>query len=370
VPPVRTWLDFYGCRSNGGSMIDFSESLLHWYDRHSRTLPWRISPSDGKMGIVPDPYHVWLSEVMLQQTTVATVREYFEKFISRWPTLDQLAAASQEDVMKEWAGLGYYSRARNLKKCADAIKADFGGQFPSTQAELIKLPGIGDYTSAAIAAIAFGERAAVVDGNIERVITRYTENSTPLPKVKADCREAMMQVTPAERPGDFVQAMMDLGATICTPRNPACSLCPINENCQAKSAGTQLNFPVKPPKKVKPTRKGAAFIATRDDGAIWLVKRDEKGLLGGMTGVPTSHWTVSGDGEIGVDAAPCAAPWKQHSGIRHTFTHFHLELEVWSANTSPEGEGWWSAPDELPNEALPTVMKKAVSAAVPDAFKR
>ena len=352
-------------------MDSFHSRLLAWYDQHARTLPWRISPQDGKQGVVPDPYHVWLSEVMLQQTTVATVKAYFEKFLALWPTVDDLAAASSDDVMKAWAGLGYYSRARNLKKCADLIAKDYGGQFPNTQSELLKLPGVGDYTSAAIAAIAFGKQAAVVDGNIERVTTRHSADPTPLPKAKDNCRQFMAEMTPKDRPGDFVQAMMDLGATICTPKKPACAFCPVNADCQAYHAGTMLDYPVKAPKKIKPIRVGAAFVIQRSDGAIWLIKRPETGLLGGMAAVPSTNWTASKDGETGANALPFSDDWKQVGTIKHTFTHFHLQLEVWRVSTQEmTGEGWWSSLDALAGEALPTVMKKVVTAVLPDAFKK
>ena len=351
-------------------MDSFHARLLAWYDRHARTLPWRVGPHDGKQGVVPDPYHVWLSEVMLQQTTVATVKAYFEKFISTWPSVNDLAAASSEDVMKAWAGLGYYSRARNLKACADIVAAELGGRFPETQGPLRALPGIGDYTSAAIAAIAFNKRTIVVDGNIERVSTRHAAISTSMPKAKDECRSFMDDVTPVERPGDFVQAMMDLGATICTPKNPACSLCPINVDCTALAAGTMLNFPAKGPKKSKPNRKGAAYVLQRNDGAVWLMKRPVKGLLGGMTGLPTTDWTVSRDGDTGTDAAPVSGNWKACGSIRHTFTHFHLELEVWHCEYDGHVDcGWWSAVDEISDEALPTIMRKAVTAALPETFK-
>ena len=351
-------------------MESFSTRLLSWYDRHARTLPWRVGPQDGKQGVLPDPYHIWLSEVMLQQTTVATVGAYFSKFIEKWPTVGELASASTEDVMKAWAGLGYYSRARNLKACADIIAEEYDGKFPQTQAELIKLPGIGDYTSAAIAAIAFGQKSAVVDGNIERVCTRFTENPTPLPKVKQDCRDLMGEITPGARPGDFVQAMMDLGATICTPKNPACALCPLNADCQAYASGAALNYPVKLPKKHKPTRVGAAYVLQNREGKIWLTKRPDKGLLGGMTSVPTTQWTVSQDGETGTAAAPLNVTWTPKPGIRHTFTHFHLEMEVWMAETnSSPSDGWWSSREEISQEALPTLMKKVIASALPGIFK-
>lgn len=350
-------------------MQEFSQNLLVWYDRHARVLPWRVSPSDGKQGVRPDPYHVWLSEVMLQQTTVATVKAYFEKFVARWPSVTDLAASEADEVMKEWAGLGYYSRARNLKACADLIASNFNGAFPETQAELVKLPGIGDYTSAAIAAIAFGERSAVVDGNIERVVTRQKCIETPLPKAKQNCRDFMNLVTPEQRPGDFVQAMMDLGATVCTPRNPGCVLCPVRESCGAAREGRQTEFPVKAAKKAKPTRKGAAFVARKEDGSIYLIKRGDKGLLGGMAAVPTTDWSASQNGETGKDFAPLSADWQECGIVRHTFTHFHLELTVYSALAEPALDGWWSSPVTLASEALPTLMKKVISAVLPDAFK-
>lgn len=344
--------------------------LLTWYDRHARILPWRVSPQDGKMGVVANPYHVWLSEVMLQQTTVATVKSYFEKFVHQWPTVEDLAACDREDVMKAWAGLGYYSRARNLKACADIVALERGGQFPRSAAELQQLPGIGAYTSAAIAAIVYGHREPVVDGNIERVSCRIRADATPLPAAKSNCRAFMEAVTPEDRPGDFVQAMMDLGATICTPKSPACSLCPLQQDCAAFAAGTQLEFPVKPSKKPKPTRVGAAFVAERDDGAIWLVKRPPKGLLGGMSTVPTTNWTASVDGETRSCAAPTAANWRQRGIVRHTFTHFHLELTVWSGSVQKmAGDGWWSDRSTLAAEALPTVVKKVIVAVQEDAFR-
>ncbi|MEO0548195.1 MAG: A/G-specific adenine glycosylase [Pseudomonadota bacterium] len=360
-------------------MDSVSQNLLDWYDRHARSLPWRVPPDQSAKGVRPDPYHVWLSEVMLQQTTVAAVKSYFEKFLRLWPCLTDLATASEEDVMKAWAGLGYYSRARNLKACADTVAAGYGGHFPTTQADLIKLPGIGDYTSAAIAAIAFGEKAAVVDGNIERVITRLLADATPLPAAKEICRTEMSRITPDDRPGDFAQAMMDLGATICTPKRPACALCPLNEHCSAYRLGTMEQFPVKLAKKAKPLRKGAAFVAIREDGAVLLTKRADKGLLAGMSGVPTTAWTASEDGATGAEAAPFRVPsgvrWTGCGTIRHTFTHFHLELEIYRAADLPMGfctpalDGWWSSATALPEEALPTVMKKSLSAAIPNAFK-
>ncbi len=350
-------------------MESFHSNLLAWYDANARKLPWRIEPEKSKSGVLPDPYHIWLSEVMLQQTTVAAVKDYFFKFITLWPTVNDLAAASQDDVMKAWAGLGYYSRARNLKKCADYVATDLGGEFPQTQGELLKLPGIGPYTSAAISTIAFQNKAAVVDGNIERVVTRHTANATPVPEAKADCAAFMDAEMPKTRPGDFAQAMMDLGATICTPRNPLCALCPVQSGCKSHELGTMLSFPVKAPKKTKPNRKGAAFVLQRPDGAVWLRKRSDKGLLAGMSEVPTTEWTARIDGDIGAKSGPIDLDWNSKGTITHTFTHFHLELEVWQAvGPPPDNRGWWVEQDALANEALPTVMKKAIAAALPNAF--
>ncbi len=338
-------------------MTTFSDHLLGWYDRHARALPWRMPPGSPDRA---DPYHVWLSEVMLQQTTVAAVKPYFDRFVSRWPTVVDLAAASDEDVMAAWAGLGYYSRARNLKACAEIVAGEMGGRFPDTQDALRALPGIGDYTSAAIAAIAFGEAAPVVDGNVERVVTRFTADPTPLPKAKAGCRAFMAGETPKDRPGDFVQAMMDLGATICTPRKPVCSLCPVSSSCEARKQGTQESYPVKAAKKAKPVRVGAAFVATRGE-AVWCVRRAGTGLLGGTAGVPSTAWSSQADGATGSSAAPFEAEWKLAGTVRHTFTHFHLELEVWTAEAGPTGDGWW----EADIATLPTLFRKAVQAAVP-----
>ncbi|MEM8749359.1 MAG: A/G-specific adenine glycosylase [Pseudomonadota bacterium] len=354
-------------------MSSVSSLLLSWYDRHARALPWRMPPAESKQGKFKEPYHVWLSEVMLQQTTVAAAKAYFEKFLTLWPTLSDLAAASQDDVMKAWAGLGYYSRARNLKACADMVVAEYGGSFPTTKSELLKLPGIGDYTASAIAAIAFGERTAVVDGNIERVVTRLTADATALPAAKENCRTFMDQETPSNRPGDFAQAMMDLGATICTPKSPACVLCPLTGLCAARKAGTQTEFPVKAPKKAKPTRKGAAYVVVSKDQSVWVRRRKSSGLLGGMTEVPTTQWTSRKDGDTGADAFPVATQsemdWTKHTSITHTFTHFHLELEVWSARADElEGDGWWCSASDLPHEAFPSLMRKVIESALPRAL--
>jgi A/G-specific adenine glycosylase len=348
-----------------------SSLLLNWYDRHARKLPWRVSPEDRTLGVVPDPYRIWLSEIMLQQTTVAAVKDYFNKFTQAWPTIEDLAAAAEEDVMKAWAGLGYYSRARNLKKCADTIVSNHCSSFPEDENELIKLPGIGPYTAAAIATIAFDRHAAVVDGNVERVLARLDQIETPLPEAKPDIKKLMAKLTPDIRPGDFAQAVMDLGATICTPKRPACPLCPWIETCTAFTSGIQETLPRKAPKKAKPTRHGAAFLAIdSNNNAVLLRRRPPKGLLGGMTEVPGTEWSENFDGADALPLAPFSADWKKCPGeVRHTFTHFHLRVTVYRADVVSdlvplEGNAWWSAPDELGGEALPTVMRKVVAAAL------
>ncbi|PTW62235.1 A/G-specific DNA-adenine glycosylase [Breoghania corrubedonensis] len=343
-----------------------AQTLLDWYDRHARALPWRVPPEARQRGVVPDPYRVWLSEIMLQQTTVAAVKAYFEAFTQKWPDVNALAAADEADVMKAWAGLGYYSRARNLKACADTVARDHAGKFPDTEEGLVALPGIGPYTAAAIAAIAFDRPATVVDGNVERVISRIHALETPLPQAKPDIRALTAAITPETRPGDFAQAMMDLGATLCSPKRPACSLCPWQAPCRAQAAGTSETFPRKAPKAAKPTRRGMAFVAVRSDGAVLLRRRPPKGLLGGMSEPPTSTWAP----DAAIDdtkEAPLDLDWKRcQTPVRHTFTHFHLEMTVWHAHApstmlAPEGH-WWSPRHELGGEALPTVMKKAVAA--------
>lgn len=349
---------------------DISTRLLAWYDTHHRELPWRVTPREFAHDVRPDPYRVWLSEVMLQQTTVEAVKAYFRKFVEKWPTVETLAAAKTEDVMKAWAGLGYYSRARNLKACADRVAA-LGGAFPDTEEGLRALPGIGAYTAAAIAAIAFDRPAAVVDGNVERVVSRLSAIATPLPQAKVEIRSHVERLVPAGRPGDFAQAMMDLGATICTPKRPRCMLCPLREDCAATRAGDPEFYPVRLAKPEKPSRRGAAFVAVRGDGAILLRKRAGSGLLGGMTEVPTTGWTARQDGETGKEAAPFPADWRAAGSIAHVFTHFALELAVYQAaydGSAPAGH-FWSGPDDIAGEALPTVMKKAIEAAIPGATK-
>lgn len=342
-------------------------ALLAWYDAHHRDLPWRVPPRALKSGAKPDPYRVWLSEVMLQQTTVEAVKSYFLRFIELWPDIHALAAAESGEVMKAWAGLGYYSRARNLKACAETVAGEHGGVFPETEGALRALPGIGPYTAAAVAAIAFGKPAAVVDGNIERVVSRLFTIATPLPAAKSQIKDLVADMLPHDRPGDFAQAMMDLGASLCSPKRPKCMLCPVNEYCAALVEGEPELYPVKPPKKERPLRQGAAFVALRGDGAVLLRTRPPSGLLGGMAEPPNTGWTARADGETGSDAAPFAANWRPAGAIRHIFTHFELALSVWAAegvnHEAPQG-WWWSKPDDLSTEALPTVMKKAIEAAM------
>lgn len=344
----------------------FSRDLLAWYSVNARAMPWRVPPADHAAGARADPYRVWLSEVMLQQTQVATVKDYFLKFTSQWPTVHDLAQADLEDVLRAWAGLGYYSRARNLKKCADLVVLEHNGRFPQTYEKLKELPGIGDYTAAAIASIAFNCAVPVVDGNVERVIARYYRIKDTFPGAKSEVRERIARLLAVDAPGEFAQATMDLGATICSPKNPACSLCPVNLKCAGFLKGDQHTYPRKEPKKVKPTRKGAAFVMMRGHQEVFLCKRPDKGLLAGMTQVPTTNWTVSRDGETGLNAAPTRADWTNTGSVKHTFTHFHLELEVWVGKhvSDDPGPGWWSHISELENEALPKIMHKVLALAI------
>lgn len=333
--------------------------LLEWYDRHARVMPWRVGPEERQAGVRPDPYRIWMSEIMLQQTTVAAVKEYFQRFTALWPTVEDLAGAEDERVMGEWAGLGYYARARNLLKCARVVTEELDGVFPETVEELRKLPGIGPYTAGAIAAIAFDRRAVVVDGNVERVMARLFDIHTPLPAAKPELTDRAEALTPEMRPGDYAQAVMDLGATICTPRNPACGICPWRAPCLARQTGTAAELPKKTPKKPKPVRFGTAYIARRVDGALLLERRPDKGLLGGMLGWPGSEWV---EGETPAHDAPIRAEWKTLNGeARHTFTHFHLRLTVKTAlvpmERSPK-RGEFVEAQRFSSEDLPTVMRK------------
>ena len=340
-------------------------AMLDWYDRHARTLPWRVGPADRALGVAPDPYRIWLSEVMLQQTTVATVKAYFERFTERWPSVDDLAAEPQEEVLKEWAGLGYYARARNLHKCAQTVVSDHGGAFPDTEEALLGLPGIGAYTAAAIASIAFDRRATVLDGNVERVMARLFAVEEPLPGSKKALYALADTLTPEARPGDYAQAVMDLGATVCTSRSPACGICPLMAMCAGRKAGIAETLPRKTPKKAKPTRYGIAWVGVRDDGAILLNRRPQTGLLGGMMEVPGSEWSEGALSPDGGTSAPLEGEWAEAGEARHTFTHFHLVLTVmrgdFAAGAKPN-RGKWMARDEALSEALPTVMKKALKA--------
>lgn len=339
--------------------------LLTWYDRHRRHLPWRSAPGEQA-----DPYHVWLSEIMLQQTTVVTVKPYFEDFLARWPRVADLAAAPLDAVLSAWAGLGYYARARNLHKCALAVVDRHGGVFPADEAALRDLPGIGPYTAAAVAAIAFDLPTTPVDGNIERVMARLHQIETPLPAAKPEIHRLATTHTPAHRAGDYAQALMDLGATICTPRKPICALCPWQQDCRGFASGVPMTWPKRLPKPVKPQRRGVAFLYYRGDGQVLFRRRPERGLLGGMTEVPCSPWSTVGQGaELGFEealkAAPQPAHWDRLEGkVRHVFTHFSLELTVVVAQvnaTDADVPGcFWHPLDALEALALPTVMMKVL----------
>ena len=338
-------------------MRDQSAKLLSWYDKHARTMPWRTPPDARKQGVVPDPYHVWMSEIMLQQTTVAAVREYFIKFTTKWPNVSALAQAEDADVMAAWAGLGYYARARNLLKCTRVISDEHAGVFPSDYKTLLSLPGIGPYTAAAVSSIAFDKPETVLDGNVERVMARWFDVHTPLPKAKPELLALAETLTPSDRAGDYAQAIMDLGATVCTPRSPACGICPWMDGCKGRLAGTAQDLPKKTPKKKIPTRLGIAYVVRRTDGAWLLETRPEKGLLGGMLGWPTTDW-----GEAPEPAKPVDADWvKLDAQARHTFTHFHLQLDIMTAvidkDTQPARGAFVAAHDFCPSD-LPTVMRK------------
>ena len=341
-------------------MRDETTALLEWYDANARTLPWRVGPADRSAGVRPDPYRVWLSEIMLQQTTVAAVRGYFGRFTRRWPDVDALAAAEDGEVMAAWAGLGYYARARNLLACARAVSSEFGGRFPDSVQALRALPGIGPYTAAAIAAIAFDRPATVVDGNVERVIVRLRAVQTPLPEAKPELAEVAAELTPAQRPGDHAQAMMDLGATICTPRAPACGICPLMDVCKARALGLAADLPRKRRKVAKPVRHGIAWVGRREDGLWLLERRPEKGLLGGMLGWPGTEWSAAPEG-----APPASADWRRIGEIRHTFTHFHLVLEVRASSLTRDVDPRRGTFRDLDPGHLPTVMRKAHALAAP-----
>jgi A/G-specific adenine glycosylase len=349
-------------------------ALLAWFDRHRRTLPWR-----AKSGARPDPYRVWLSEIMLQQTTVRAVAPYYRRFLARWGDVRALAAAPLDDILKAWAGLGYYARARNLHACARAVVEQHGAEFPASEAALRALPGIGDYTAAAIAAIAFDAPTRPVDGNIERVVARFFAVADPLPGAKVELRRLARALFPQSRPGDFAQALMDLGATICTPKKPACAFCPWNDNCAARARGDPETFPRRTPKRKGALRLGAAFVARRSDGHMLVRRRPAKGLLGGMTEVPTTEWLADLDESDALRAAPRFSSarakarneihWRRLPGVvRHVFTHFPLELTVYAAEIrahtrAPAGMRWIAIAD-IAGEALPGLMRKVVAHAL------
>ena len=342
------------------SSHDIAGDLLAWYDRSARDLPWRALPGSPR----PEPYRVWLSEVMLQQTTTAAVAPYFEEFTRRWPTVEALAGADDADVMAAWAGLGYYARARNLLACAREVAA-CGGGFPETEAELRELPGLGAYTAAAVSAIAFDRRAVVVDANVERVVSRLFAIDDPLPAGRKALRAAADSITPSQRPGDFAQAMMDLGSGICSAKAPRCLLCPLADACRARKAGQPERFPVKPPKKPKPRRNGTAFWIERDD-AVWLIRRPGKGMLGGMRALPDDGWSARSNGS---GAPPLSGTWHPAGAVNHVFTHFALEMRLavysggkWASLDETSGE-WWPLA-EIDDAGLPTLFAKAARLAL------
>lgn len=334
------------------------ERLLHWYETSARDLPWRTGPAARRTGERPDPYRIWLSEVMLQQTTIPHATRYFLDFTQRWPSVEALAVACDEDVMSAWAGLGYYARARNLLKCAREVAA-LGG-FPQTRAGLEALPGIGPYTSGAIAAIAFGQVAAAVDGNVERVFSRLMATKGDWTEEKQRIREMVEALVPAERPGEFAEALMDLGATLCTPKSPNCLICPLSELCEARREGDPARYPIKPKKSAKPTWRGHVVLV-RDGDLLRVERRPERGLLGGMLGLPTSDWgEAAGDaGAVCKAAGGSEATLERLGEVRHVFTHFALELDVWTAQRAPgAASGDWAGHERL--KGLPSVFAKAV----------
>ncbi len=336
-------------------------AVLAWYDAHRRDLPWRARPGEPI-----DPYRVWLSEIMLQQTTVTAVKPYFAAFLACWPDVDLLAQAPLDAVMQQWAGLGYYSRARNLHACAQIVSERLGGKFPDTEMQLRELPGIGPYTAAAMAAIAFGRPAVVVDGNIERVVARLFAIETPLPAAKPAIKTMTGEITPLERAGDFAQAMMDLGATICTPKRPSCSLCPLQRICRGYASEQPERLPFKAARAERPVRLGAAFFVQREDGSVLVRTRPPKGLLGGMSELPGTVWETGFDPALAVAQAPMAGTYRKlDRRITHVFTHFALELDIYVAEVGgaerpPAGHRFVSGPG-LDKEAFPSVMRKVIA---------
>ncbi len=351
--PVKSNSRAIGLRDN-----QLSRLLLSWYDVHAREMPWRVGPQLRLAGLTPDPYQVWLSEIMLQQTTVASVRAYYLRFIARWPTVGDLADAEDRDVMAEWAGLGYYARARNLLKCARVVQREMAGVFPDSYRALLDLPGIGPYTAAAVAAIAYDHPETVVDGNVERVMARYFAVLDTIDIAKPVLVEHARRLTPTHRAGDYAQAVMDLGATVCTPKSPSCGACPWRAGCRAYTQDLVAELPRRKTKTVKPTRYGVAYLAYRSDGAWLLERRADKGLLGGMLGWPGAAW-----GDEAVEQPPIAADWADPEvEVKHTFTHFHLRLALRVGKVSQGIEpeiGAFLTPNQFQRTDLPTVMRKA-----------
>jgi A/G-specific adenine glycosylase len=368
----RTKQTFIDGRS-GSRQRSLSQRLLAWYDVHRRVLPWRAPPSKGKEGKRADPYRIWLSEIMLQQTTVQAVGAYYRKFLALWPDVKALAGAKQDDVLAAWAGLGYYARARNLHAAAKVVAGEMGGKFPLTAESLRALPGVGGYTAGAISAIAYDEKQAAMDANAERVIARLYAVETPMPKAKTELHALCSALVP-DRAGDFAQALMDLGSAICTPKRPACPNCPWSPDCKARKRGIQELLPVKAPKMVRPLRRGAAFVARDKSGAVLLVKRPDKGLLASMLEPPLGPWEENfPSSSKALKQAPFDAAWKKRPGVvRHGFTHFELETEVYVADLSrrpkfhSDQEQRWVATEKLREVELPTVMRKIVEHALDD----
>lgn len=338
------------------SLSELPDQLLSWYDQHARDLPWRVGPAARRAGQRPEPYRVWLAEIMLQQTTVPHAARYYQAFTARWPAVSDLAAARDEDVMAAWAGLGYYARARNLLKCARQVAA-LGG-WPDTEDELRALPGIGPYTAGAVAALAFGRRAAAVDGNVERVFARLLATQGPWADEKQRIRRRVEALVPEGHSAEFAEALMDLGATICTPRRPACAACPVSAFCVARTEGDPARYPIKPRKAPKPHRQGHVYILLGPDGTVLTEQRPDRGLLGGMLGLPGSDWV---EGPRPPHAPPVSADWQALGEVRHVFTHFSLDLQVWCAQSDQTG---MTTPLAAARAALPSVFRKALALAL------
>ncbi len=334
---------------------DLPDRLLDWYAASARELPWRIGPGERASGVKPDPYRVWLAEIMLQQTTVPHATRYYLEFTKRWPQIEDLAGAEDEEVMAAWAGLGYYARARNLLKCAREVAAR--GDWPKTANDLQALPGIGPYTAGAIAALAFGERAAAVDGNVDRVFARLMALKGEWKAEKQRLKDVVEDLVPADRPAEFAEALMDLGATVCTPKSPNCLLCPLREMCAAQAEGAPERYPIKPKKTPKPTRQGHVYVLLGSDRTVLTERRPDKGLLGGMMGLPTSDWS----GEASDPKFPSEGNWQSIGEVRHVFTHFALTLTVWRADGGANGD---FKPVAKAVDGLPSVFAKALKLAL------